>query len=105
MSTDLPADDLAYKELAARVIAQNEAARKRFGLASARMMKATVGEDNVSDIIRDFFGSGEESGAEPVEAGDVDKDAGSAESGPGSEDVRAESGGGEPQSPAAVVGQ
>lgn len=103
--TDLSADDLAYKELAARVIAQNEEARKRFGLASLRMMKATVGEDNVSDIIKHFLGTGGESGAEPVEAGDVDKDAGSAESRPSAENEREESGGGEPQNPPAVVGQ
>ena len=86
MSADLSANDSAYKELAARVIAQNEAARKRFGLASVRILKATVGEDNVSDIIRDFFRSGEESGSGQVETGDVDKDAGGSGARTGSED-------------------
>lgn len=101
---DFSADSAAFDSLAAKIIADHEATSKRFEVASRRMLKVFAGDDNVRDILRDFRGQGAEGGAEQVETGDMDKDAG--DSGPGgqSADPAKKSGGDVQGDTPAVVG-
>lgn len=101
---DFSADSAAFDALAAKIIADHEATSRRFEVASRRMLKVFVGEDNVRDILRDFRGQGEEGGAEPVEAGDVDKDTGDSGAGSQPADPAEESGGDVAGDSSAVVG-
>ena len=101
---DFSADSAAFDALAAKIIADHEATSRRFEVASRRMLKVFVGEDNVRDILRAFRGQSEEGGAEPVEAGKLDKDAGDSGAGSQPADPAKESGGDVPGDSPAVVG-
>lgn len=101
---DFSADSAAFDALAAKIIADHEATSRRFEVASRRMLKVFVGDDNVRDILRDFRGQGAEGGAEQVETGELDKNTGDSGFGSQPADTAKKSGGDVPGDSPTVVG-